>query len=338
MSSIEERLTREIAAVTGGVDVTESDLRNARDAIVERIDSRRQGTRRRTVIAVAAAAVLIFVVGVAAFLTLDGDRETAPPANPSPTTSDPEADFLTGGAPTPDLLQGVWRLDNGGVQMRFSAPNGISFDTSGRLYGDPAVHGTYVIADDLITVSVDGGPAGCGGQEFAMRASLPDAPVGPGTLRLVHTQPGTGNCVAVQDEKWVMEQVAPASQFMVDLVFSTESGWQPLVGESALYGLWLAEGGGYVLEIDPGGSYYVADESGEPIDRGQWSLRGGSDLTLTSSAGSTECSEGDRLAMGAVQQVSPGTGTRALRSTLQENTCSAAWVPAAWILVPDEGS
>ena len=335
--SIEERLARDIAAVTGGVVVTESDLRNARDTVVERIDSRRQGTRRRTVIAVAAAAVLIFVVGVAAFLSIDGDRETAPPANPRPTTSDPEAHFLTGSAPTSDLLQGVWRLDNGGVQMRFSAPNVVSFDNGGRLFHNPAIQGTYVISGDLITVSVDGGPAGCGGQEFAMRASLPEPPVGPGALRLVHTQPGTVNCASVQDERWVMEQVAPASPSMAGLVFSTESGWQPLVGKSALYGVWLAEGGGYLLEIDPGGSYYVADESGEPIDRGQWSLRGGSDLTLTSSAGSTECSKGDRLVLGTVEQVA-GTGTRALRSTLQENTCGAAWIPAAWVLIPDEGS
>ena len=42
MSTIEERLARDIAAVTGGVVVTESDLRDARDAVDERIDSRRQ--------------------------------------------------------------------------------------------------------------------------------------------------------------------------------------------------------------------------------------------------------------------------------------------------------
>jgi hypothetical protein len=336
MSSIEERLAGDIAAVTGGVVVTESDLRDARDAVVERIDSRRQGNRRRTVIAIAAAAVLIFVVGVAAFLTLDGDRETAPPANPRPTTSDPEADFLTGSAPTPDLLQGVWRLDNGGVQMRFSAPNVISFDTGGRLFHNPGVHGTYVIAGDLITVSVDGGPAGCGGQKFAMRASVPEPPVGPGALRLVHTQPGTGDCTPVQDQRWVMEQVLPASPTMAGLVFSTETGWQRLVGKNALHGLWMAEGGEHVLEIDPGGSYYVAAEPDEPIDRGQWSLRG-ADLTLTSSAESTECSKGDRLVLGTVEQVA-GTGTRALRSTVRENTCGAAWTPAVWILVPHDGS
>ena len=336
MSRIEERLARDIAAVTGGVVVTESDLRTARDAVIERIDSRQQWNRRRTVIAVAAAAVLIFIVGVTAFLTLGGDRETAPPANPRPTTSDSEADFLTGRAPTPDLLQGVWRLDNGTVQMRFSAPNVISFDTAGRLFHNPGVHGTYVIAGDLITVRVDGGPAGCGGEEFAMRASLPEPPVGPGALRLVHTRPGTGNCAPEQDERWVMEQVLPTSPNMANVGFSTESGWQPLVGKSALYGVWMAEGGGYVLELDPGGTYYVADESDEPIDRGQWSLRGGSDLMLTSSAGSTECSNGDRLVLGAVEQVNPGT--RALRSTVQENSCGAPWATAVWILIPHDGS
>ncbi len=146
------------------------------------------------------------------------------------------------------------------------------------------------------------------------------------------------NCAPTQDERWVMEQVLPVSPPLAGLVFSTESGWLPLVGKSALYGVWLAERGGYVLEIDPGGTYYVADDSGDPVDRGRWSLRGGSDLTLTSSAGSTECSKGDRLVLGSVEQVSPGTGTRGLRSTVQENTCGAAWTPAAWILIPHDGS
>lgn len=328
MSSIEERRTRDIAAVTGGVVVTDSDLRNARDAVDERIDSRRD--RRRTVIAAAAAAVLILILGVAAFQTLGGDAETAPPANPGPTTSDPEADFLTGRAPTPDLLQGVWRVDNGTVAMRFSPPNLVSFDDGGRLFHNPGVRGTYAITGDLITVNVDGGPAGCGGQEFAMRASLP----GPGNMRFVHTKPGTTNCSLLVPPRGVLDQVLPTSQHMAELVLSNESGWQPLVGKSALSGVWLAEGGGHVLEIDPGGSYYVADESGEPIDRGQWSLRG-TDLTLTSSAGSAVCSKGDQLVLGAVEQVN--LGTRVVRSTVQQNACGAAWATAAWILIPHAG-
>ena len=64
MSSIEERLARDIAAVTKGVVVTESDLRDARDAVDERIDSQRQRDRRRIVVAAAAAAVVIPVLGI----------------------------------------------------------------------------------------------------------------------------------------------------------------------------------------------------------------------------------------------------------------------------------
>ena len=134
--------------------------------------------------------------------------------------------------------------------MRFAPPNRISFDYEGRFFQNPGVQGTYVIDGDLITVSVDGGRPGCVGQQFAMRASLPE----PGALHLVYTQPGADGCATTlpTDERWVMEQVLPVSRFMAGLVFSTETGWQPLPVKKSLYGFWLAEGGGYGLEIDPG--------------------------------------------------------------------------------------
>jgi hypothetical protein len=332
MSSIEERLAKDITAVTGGVVVTESDLRNARDSIDERIESRRQWDRRRAVIEAAAAAVVVLVLGITAFLTLGGDDETAAPANPGPTTSDLHAGFLSGRAPTPDLIHGVWRLDNGGVLMRFAPPNLISLDYEGRLFHNPGVQGTYAIDGDLITVSVDDGPDGCGGDQFAMRASVPN----PGALHFVFTQAGTDGCTgADKDERWVMEQVLPTSQTWADAVVSGDSGWQPLSDEHTLYGSWLTEGGGHVLEIDPGGSYYVADESAEPIDQGQWSLRG-TDLTLTSSAESTTCTKGDRLVLGPVKYVD--SVPSAMRSTVQKNTCGVAWAEAVWILIPHEGT
>ena len=184
MSTIEERLARDIAAVTGGVVVTESDLRNARDALDERIDSRRKRDRRRALAAVAAAAVVIPILGFAAFQT-PGDEQSAPPAGPAPTTRTPTHAFLDRDAhPRTDLVEGVWRVDNGTVLLRFSSDHLVSFDDDGRLYHHPDMHGTYEIAGDLITVTVDGGPAGCAGQTFAMRASLPE----PGAMRFVHTQ------------------------------------------------------------------------------------------------------------------------------------------------------
>ena len=136
MSSIEERLERDIAAVTGGVIVTESDLRNARDEVEGRIDSASQRDRRRTVIAASAAAVVVAVAGVAVFQTLGGEDTTAPPVNPAPTapsdTVDQDADYLTGDAPTPQLIHGVWRVDNGTTLLLFGEDGTIRFDGSGR--------------------------------------------------------------------------------------------------------------------------------------------------------------------------------------------------------------
>jgi hypothetical protein len=330
MSSVEERLSRDVAAVTGGVVVTESDLRIARDAVMERIDNRRSRGRRLTVIAAAAAAVLVLILGVVAFQTLGGEAKTAPPADQGPT-SDPFADFLTGRAPTTDRVQGVWRLDNGGVLMRFAPPDLVSFDTSGRLFEDPGVQGRYEIDGDLIIITVDGGPASCAGQEFAMRASLP----GPGIMRFVHTQPGTGNCASAQNETWVMEQVLPAGPIFAKYVLSTESGWQPLTDKSALFGSWFAEGGGHVLELARNGEYHVAAGSGEQVDYGEWSLRG-SQLTLTSRPDSVECSAFDELVLGGVEYIDPGT--TAIRSTVRKNSCGAPWADAVWILIPHDGS
>ena len=128
---------------------------------------------------------------------------TDPATTPSHVSPADEA-FLTGSAPTPELLRGVWRQEGDVLLLRFSPPNLVSFDNGGLLFESPAVQGTYAIAGDLITVSVDGGYAGCGGQEFAMRASLPQE----GELRFVHTQPGTGNC-APGNERWSLQQVHP---------------------------------------------------------------------------------------------------------------------------------
>jgi len=137
MSSIEEQLARDIAAVRGVV-VTESDLRDARSEVERRrIDSR---GCRRTVATAAAAAVVIPALGFAAFQTLSGEDKSAPPANSGPTTpADVDADFLTGNAPTPQLIDGLWRVLNGALLMLFDVDGTMRFDKSGMLYSNPAV-------------------------------------------------------------------------------------------------------------------------------------------------------------------------------------------------------
>ena len=88
MSSIEERLARDIAEVSRGVVVTDSDLRDARTAIDDRIGSGRQQDRRRSAFAAAAAAaVVVLLLGLAAYLTIGGEDKAAPPAGPGPSPS-----------------------------------------------------------------------------------------------------------------------------------------------------------------------------------------------------------------------------------------------------------
>jgi hypothetical protein len=333
MSSIEERLARDIAEVSRGVVVTDSDLRDARTAIDDRISSdRRQDRRRSAFTAAAAAAVVVLVLGLAAYLTMSGEDKAAPPAGPGPSPSiDNHAEFLTGSAPTPELLEGVWRLDNGGVLMRFASPDLVSWDRAGRLFENPGVQGRYAIDDDTVTITVDGGPAGCAGQEIAMRASVPDR----GALRFVFTEPGQGPCNGAEDERWVMEQVLPAGPVFTDLDFAGVRGWQPLRDPTRLHGTWAAVGGGYALELAPNGEYHIAAGSGEQVDYGDWEMTG-SRITLTSRPDSVECSASDRLVLGDVEFVDAGTS--GIRSTVRENTCDAAWAEASWFLIPHDHS
>lgn len=331
MSQIEERFARDIAAVTGGVVVTESDLRVAREAVIERTGGRRRRAIFRPVALAAAAAVALAAVGATAFVTLSEDGEPAQLAGPGTDRPDVDADYLTGSLPTEQLVDGVWRLDNGRALVKFDGNGGVRFDDRGRLFSSPATTGAYVIDGDriIVTTSADD-ETGCIGTAITMRASFPE----PGAMRFVVSDTA-GACSPLPSGRQVLEQVLPTSRAMTGYAFSEESGWRPLSDKAVLHGIWMAEGGGHVVEMDPDGSYFVADDSGEPIDSGQWSLRG-PDLTLTSSGRSTTCSNGEQFVLGAVEWLD--SGTSALRGTVKENACGGAWTPVAWFLIPDASS
>jgi hypothetical protein len=334
MSTIEDRLLRDISTVSRGVLVTDSDLRDAWEDIDDRIQSDKR-QHRRSIVAVAAAAVIVLVLGVGAFLTLDGDDTSAPPANngPKPTPNpsvDNHATFLTGGAPTVEDLQAVWRLDNGDVLMRFAAPDLVSFDHDGRLFDNPGVQGRYTLEGDSITMTVDGGPYGCGGQQIGMRASVPE----DGKLHLVVTEPGKGACAGVEHSRLVMERMLPLAGYE-DFRGSEELGWLPLIDRDRLIGTYFAEGGGYLLELDRGNQYHVVSETGEQVDHGGWTLERRK-LTLTSWPDSVDCSTGDRLVMGDLE-FSP-SGTTVIRFDVERNDCGGGWAPKSWVLIPYDGS
>lgn len=322
--SIEELLARDIAAVTKGVVVTELDLQRSRDEVRERIGSTHRRGRVRRIAVAAAAAVALVAVGATVFQALDDDASIQP--------ADPGEVIIQGG-PTRALLEGIWRLDNGEVAVKFGKDGTVRFDERGQLFSAPITTGTYLIDGDLITVTTtaDEQP-GCVGTTFAMRASFPT----PGLLRFSPTDtPGT--CSPLPSGSGDLEQVLPTGSTMAGLVFSTDLDYQPVSDATLLHGVWLSEGGGHVLEVAPDGAYYVADSSAELVDVGRWSLRG-AELTLTSSARSTACRDGARLVLRSVEWVDPGLGTSAFRGTTEQNACGGAWTPAAWILIPHVGS
>jgi hypothetical protein len=219
------------------------------------------------------------------------------------------------------------RQDNGHLSMRFSPSGTVEFDELGQLLGEPTYEGTHEITGDLISIDVVGGTGGWVGAS-AMRASLPE----PGLMRFVPTASGSGSCTFAQIGVWgTWEQVLPAGPAFTGLKFGDELPWRSSPDRS-LFGMWAAEGGGYVLEIDRGGSYYVADETGSTVDRGRWRYRR-SGLTLTSSYGSVACSAGDQATMADLEHVDTGDGT-AMRWTLQTNTCGGAWAEKQWFRVP----
>ena len=330
MSSIEERLARDIAAVTGGVVVTDSDLQEARSAVNERIEGQHRRDRRRT-FAVAAAAVVVIAAAAVTAVELTDDNTAVRPAGPAPTVNNSDAKFLTGSAPSLGLVHGVWRVDNGGVTVNFLASGTVRFDLQGTLYSAPTMVGNYTIDGDVINVTItDARQAGCAGQTFSMRASLPKA----GVMRFVSLQELSNGCTLTLPPRGTWEQALPTNnKDMANLAYGASPDWQPLSGETSLYGVFLASGGGNLLELDRDGTYYVAaGTSDEPIDQGQWSLHR-STLTLTSSNRSTACSNGDKLTFSSLETVN--LGTPFFRGTVEQNTCHAAWTPTEWIQIPN---
>jgi hypothetical protein len=326
MSTIEDLLLRDIAAVTKGVVVTETDLWEAREAVDARIETQRRKDRRRSVALVAAAAVVVAGAGIAAFQIFEADA-TVVPAGPGLTEESPDvfSDFLVGVAPTTELVDGFWRLDNGGTSMLLAEDGTVQVDSRGAVVGDPATSGTYTIDGDSITMSFTAGT--CAGVQVDMRASLPNTR----HLRAVRLSDSASACAELPLGSVVWEHVLPESAFAAS--FNVETPWQPLAGGESLLGDWFAEGAEHVLEIGQDGTYIILGAGAEPVDEGQWSLRG-SELVLTSTAGSVECRDGDQLILSGMEETNPGTAV--VRGTVSQNDCRGAWTPKAWMLVPND--
>ena len=342
MSSIEEQLARDIAAVTGGVVMTGSDLEEAREVLDLHIEHRQRRSRR--LYAAAAAAALVVAGGVTA-LALNGDEKAAGPVKPPDQMRpllDQDVQYLTGAPLTADVLEGVWRVDNGEVALRFDANGRFWYDDGGALFsngGNQDVLGTYTVEDSLITLTTSrSAEADCIDAKARLNASVP----GAGNVRLVLAYDDPVACSPVGYGQQALEQVLPAMPDYASWAAKdslSEKGWEPLRNPTDLRGLYFS--GTHLLELDQDftgpnrtarGRYSLIAGTGDVVDEGRWSA-GAGELTLTSSAESASCSEGDELLLSDVLANDPGW--QVFRGTVTKNTCGSPWPTGSWIHVPD---
>lgn len=341
MSGIEERLMRDIAAVTGGIAMTESDLTIARDVLDERIEGRRRRTRRGYAAAAAAAAVLIVTGGVVAYQVNGDDAKAVGPTSPGQGLPEQDAEakrHLRGGPATADVLKGVWRVDNGTAAVQFRADGTMTFDDDGTLFGKPDTTGAWTAEGDLITLTTaTSDDAECVGTQIRLWTSTPES--GRIHTALVDDVPAVCNPIGKGNQ--ALERLLPTASAFKPYVseFAVDDGWEPLTDSSVLHGIFFSAED-YLLELDldttgpnkeAAGRYYVVGAFDSIVDQGTWGSERG-ELTLTSSAGSAACQEGDRLAFGDVELLR--AGTLAFRGTIAENDCGGKWTTNLWLLVP----
>jgi hypothetical protein len=314
--------------------VTEQHLREARSNVEDLIEVGQKRERRRGLALVAAAAVVVPIVGIVAFQAMDdGDTSGAPSGKPS--SVDPYASFLEGSDPTVDALTGVWRQDNGFMLLRFEADGTVQFNDQGGLFAAPSTTATYEISGENITVTTTGGGAdgrACTGTRMAFRASVPE----PGIVHLVNSGPSDACTILNTGAQWSLEQVLPNSAAVSGVGPADDVPFEPVTRPGILHGDWVNDGGGFLLELSQGGTYIVAAGAGDIVDSGRWTLTD-QVLTLTSGSGSSSCSNGDRLVMqGLSYNVGP---TSFIRGEISGNDCGGAWSKTDWFLLPrDDGN
>jgi hypothetical protein len=146
----------------------------------------------------------------------------------------------------------------------------------------------------------------------------------------VTDEPGSGNCSSTTG-RWTLEQLLPTSESIADMQVPAKGDWQPLPDADVLPGIWMAPGGGRLLELGEDGEYIAATGSGQMVDHGQWTLNESrSRLSLISANDSRPC---DGLILDQLEYLNPSTDM--LRGFYGRNTCNGTWISELWFHIPD---
>lgn len=342
MSNIEKRLARDIAAVTGGITMTEQEIDDAREVLGEYIEVRRRRNTRRY--AAAVAAVLVIASGVVALALNHGDGRAAGPAKRSDhqsTLNEADQRWLNGEAVTQRAVVGVWRVDNGEVALRFMANGLFSYSDTGSLFTDFAsqdAFGAYSVEDGVITlINSTASKPDCAAARVRLHASTPET----GKVHIVLDPDDASLCSPVGNGQQALEQIQPTMPDYATMAADAadEKGWPQLTDATSLGGLYF-DSTNHLLELDQDmtgpndsarGRYYVVAAVDDVVDQGTWEA-GSGELTLTSSAESARCGAGDELVLADLLADTVSDG---FRGTVTKSSCDVVQASGVWIHVPD---
>jgi hypothetical protein len=339
MTPVERRVMDELGEYAD-IAVTDKDIEEARERLYARIDAR-SDRRTRSTLMVAAAAVVVAGLGGVAWWAADTWSDRTQPSGPT--------EFLDGQPPTPDLLAGIWVSagdgsdgdspgKTGALGFRFTREGTFrgSVDDAGYLNdATAAVFGDYSTNDRTVRFTSDGG-VWCPGVTWSWSAAVPS----DGVLHVVWGTTQDSDCTGEDGSEETFVRVSPSSADSVEFTaLEPGSGNEQPLTPYAVRGLFLQEGGEYLLSLNWEDGTYALDSRGElfddPADSGTFELdEEARTLTLTSESSSRECNEGDQLVMAAVvmEELVPRA---ALRGDVASDTCgdriggAATWIRLA---------
>lgn len=281
MNEIEEqRVIEALRAISGGFTVTDHDIIEAGARMQDNLHGRKPRMNRA---AIAVAAAVLLVVGIATFDALRGSEKAASPepANQPPTPAEildaalqddpydlPDKEFLAGTTPTRQDLAGLWllSLDHEGLEVDDFRPAPMYVDANGRWRigapTEPMGFGTSTLNGANWERALDA-RSRCAQNNALVGATQPTtvalASDGSLHLKLAH---GEIECTLLEKRE-VWNRLAPGTpltNYLYGVAWRLEwDAWDPNAAE-ALQGTWFDPETGHMLIVDPSGHYeYFTD-------------------------------------------------------------------------------